>query len=843
MRPLPDLRRCSQLLLAVLWVFGPVGGAAVAAEPLQIELASDGQARLPIVISPDASEATRETAAELSDYLGQITGAKFETQTGDGSRGIVVGRPSEFTELPFAVQFGSGPFEREEYVLRTETDGLYLLGATDLAVSHAVWDLLYRIGYRQFFPGDTWEVVPHAPRLKAALDAREAPAFHARRIWYNWGLWGYNKIPYQQWRQRNRMAKGFDLHSGHAYDAIVRANRAEFDQHPEYFALIDGKREHRGGDTKFCIANPGLRKLVVAHARRVFEKNPQADSISMDPSDGGGWCECSDCAEVGSVSNRVVMLANEVAAAINQLDLGPKYVGMYAYNRHAAPPTLRVHPRVIPSATTAFIGGGYTFDQVVEGWQAQGATLGVYDYLSVVDWDWNLPRGAKASRAAKVAAFLPKVHAQGVRFYDAESGDCWGPCGLGYYVASRVLWDVDESQQFDAIVDDFLDKAFGPAREPMQKFYHLITVDAQRRSPSDIIGRMYRHLAAAREKTDDPKIRARIDHLILYTRHAELYYAYANGNGSKDDVARHAYRIRKTMMVHSYGLWSRLVSQRAALTPEHPLKDETPVSADEIDQILARGIEQNQPVEAGFETVSFSDRLVPAAERLELATSAVGSFPSAPQDRQLYHIWVPQGGGSVDLTATVEKVWANRMPEIKLFSPQEVSLDPVAVNDAYRPDGKPYAMKLQTPYAGLHRVEPVDGGDHTRINWPAGMQVTLESGPETPYVQQHFRGEWTLYFYVPKGTKVVAGWAARVAHWAPRLSGKLLNADGEAVFDFAGAEDGFFKVPVAAGQDGRLWKFEKNQGQRLLMTVPPYLARRAEELLLPTEVVEADAAP
>jgi hypothetical protein len=108
---------------------------------------------------------------------------------------------------------------------------------------------------------------------------------------------------------------------------------------------------------------------------------------------------------------------------------------MYAYNQHAAPPKGRVHPNVIPSATTAFIGGGLTFDQVVAGWQARGATMGVYDYLSVVDWDWNLPRGGAAARLRHVAEFLPKIHAMGVRFYDAESGDCWGPCGLGYYLA------------------------------------------------------------------------------------------------------------------------------------------------------------------------------------------------------------------------------------------------------------------------------------------------------------------------------------------------------------------------------------------------------------------------
>jgi hypothetical protein len=41
--------------------------------------------------------------------------------------------------------------------------------------------------------------------------------------------------------------------------------------------------------------------------------------------------------------------------------------------------------------------------------------------------------------------------------------------------------------------------------------------------------------------------------------------------------------------------------------------------------------------------------------------------------------------------------------------------------------------------------------------------------------------------------------------------------------------------------DGKLWRFEHCQGQRLLMTVPPYLARNGAELLLPAEVVAADS--
>ncbi len=829
----------SKGLLSALLLSPATGIPAAASAAPPVELAREKRALLPLVVGVAASDQVKATAKELAQYLGRMSGAAFTVQSGDGSRGLVLGRPADFAQLPFPVEFETGPFQREAYLIRTHAQGLYLLGASDLAVSHAAWDLLYRMGYRQFFPGTTWEIVPKPGDLRIALEVRASPAFYARRIWYNWGFWGYNEKPYREWCTRNRAVKGFDLNSGHAYEAIVAANKAEFDRHPEYFAQVGGQRRPVGGDSKFCISNPGLRRLVAEHAVRTFRQHPDADSISMDPSDGGNWCECEACVRMGSVSNRVLTLANQVAEAINGLGLGPKYVGLYAYNRHSAPPTLQAHPRVIVSATTAFIGGGFTFDQVVEGWKAQGATVGVYDYLSVVDWDWNLPRGGKGSRPKLVADSLVRFHRQGARFYDAESGDCWGPCGLGYYVASRVLWDLHEAERVDALIEDFLDKAFGPAREPMRAFYRLISADTQRRPPSDLLGRMYRQLDAARRATEDAAIRERIDHLTLYTRHAELYYALSNGGGNRDDVVRHDYRIRKTMMVHSYGLWARLLSQQAALTPDHPLKDDTPFNPEEIARILADGIAKHPPVDPGFAGVEFSRTLVPAAP-LKLPPVAPGRFPDTPQDHQQYYIWVPPDAGRVDLTITVQKVWANRMPKISLYSPREVTLDAVATDASYKPDGKANAISLKTPHVGLHRVETWDGGDYTRIQWPAGMPVTIESGIDTPDVTSHFRGGWTLYFYVPKGTNVIGGWASRIANWAPRVSGQLVDAAGRVAYDFGANEEGWFKVPVPEGQDGTLWKFANSQGQRLLMTVPPYLARNAEELLLPADVVDAD---
>ena len=132
------------------------GVLVFAAESQAAKIASDGKAEMQVVVGPEASDRTREAASILGAYLSRISGAKFDTKTGDGSGGIVVGRPDDFKKLPFEAKFETGPFNREHYILRSGPRGVWLIGAGDLAVEHAVWDLLYRLGYRQFFPGKVW---------------------------------------------------------------------------------------------------------------------------------------------------------------------------------------------------------------------------------------------------------------------------------------------------------------------------------------------------------------------------------------------------------------------------------------------------------------------------------------------------------------------------------------------------------------------------------------------------------------------------------------------------------------------------------------------------------------
>ncbi len=813
----------------------PLLTAAPSTDPALAALADQGKALLPIILPERASAATQESARTLASYLDRISGAKFEVRTGEAKRGIRVGRAEDFPGLGIKVPWDSKDItRREDYLLRSHADGLLLLGASDLAVSHAVWDLLYRLGHRQFFPGQNWEVIPRSNTVRVAVDTHQHPSYLARRIWYGYGAAEWAREPYTAWCARNRAVSGIVLNTGHAYDGILARNKAEFARHPEYLGLVNGVRK----STKFCISNPGLRQLVVKDALEQLARKPDLDSVSVDPSDGLGWCECEQCQALGSISDRALTLANEVAAA-----LAAKYdnrnVGMYAYSGHSPPPNIQGHPRVVVSVATGFIRGGFSVDQLLEGWSKKVATLGIREYLSVNTWDRDLPGAARGGNLNYLKTTIPHFHSRSVRFYSAESSDNWGPNGLGYYLAARMLWDVREADRINDLVLDFLDKAFGPAKEPMQQFYRLLDSGKGPLLSDDLLARMYRLLTEARGKTTDPAIRSRLDDLVLYTRYVELYSDYSAAEGKDrqqafEQLIRHAWRMRQSMMIHTMGLYRDLPARdKTVRLPENarfqvsesknPWKQSEPITPADVETFLRQGLATRKPFD--FEPVSFSTNLVPVG-RLKLPDVPDGNLGIYSRGPRRYYTWVENAPATLEFQASTGRVYTDRgSAEIDLYPAAATDGKPVA-HAKVPPDKQDHQIELKTTASGLHRIEVQDRTAGTVVSWPKGLPLTLISSREEP---ASLHGRWSLYFYVPHGTKVVGGFASG--------AGLLLDGSGKEVHRFS-SKPGYFRVEVAPGADGQLWKFHNSQGQRLLMTVPPCLARNARELLLPAEVVK-----
>ena len=825
--------------------------SAKASAPPSVKLSLGGVAKMPIVISSQASVRTQTMANTLADYLSRMGGASFVVESGTGQIGIALGVATDFPVLGLAAQFApADPLLRENYLLLSHAAGLQVIGATDLAVEHAAWDLLYRLGYRQFFPGVTWEVVPSPADLAIAVDTFEQPDFHTRLIWYGYGTWVYNVQPYAEWNARNRAGRTFGLQTAHMYQSLIRSQEYLFtNSHPEYLALVDGERTRVG--SKLCISNPDLRALAVDFVLERLRKDPSQDCVSAEPADGGGWCECANCAALGSISDRVVILANQIARAVWS-EFPGKQVGLLAYNEHCTPPSIEVEPNVIVKVQTSFIKGGLKFDDIMAGWKARGARLGVGDYYSVWQSDFSRPANQTGSNLAHIQESIPRFHRQGARFFMTESSDLWGAIGLGHYLAARMIWDVGEADNMDALINDFLSRAFGPASQPMESFFRIIyrftEKDYRPLIRTDMLARLYRNLAEARQlAADDPEAVARIDDLLLFTHYEELYQRYSAASGEARQVAierlmRHTWRMRKTMMVHAKPFFTHFANRDSTITnpPPEVYQDETPFSEQEKQDMLTNGIANYEPIEMGFEPVSFSDELVPATP-LELPTVADGNYnnTTAPPGSQIFYTWRDAGDPAYfDLIVSgghIESYQSFSSPvQVSLFANGNTDVGAVVAYDDSVPGDRivELPVRLNTTFEGLHSIEVFPPSNRAKV-WAADhyMPLTMPSGFEN-YNQLTY---WSLYFYVPKGTAIVGGYSTAGTR------GSIRDSAGNVLHLFAGTGDSFFAVEVPAGQDGKLWKFHDCRGRKALMTVPPWVACNAESLLLPREVVARDS--
>ncbi len=844
----------SSLAAAVLTI--PVA----AASEEEAYVIPEGGAR--VVAAEQAPERVVEAAKTLAAYLHRMQGGKFElvrggdaVGAGDSEGAILVGLVEHH---PTAEALPAPKREitaGEQYVIRSDRDGVQLLGRSALAVEHAVWDLLHRLGHRQFFPGANWEIVPEWPDLRIDINVVEEPDYATRRIWYTYYTWKENKPDYHAWVARNRLGGGFELNTGHVYGRIIRERRAHFDAHPEYLALLDGKRVSPDDETaKFCISNPALRKLIAEWALDFFANRPQAGSVSVDPSDGGGWCECEPCVAIGSPSDRVLRLANEVAEAL----AGPcpdKYVATYAYNHYATPPTrVTAHPRVIINAATAFLKD-ITVDEVIGGWKKAGVQqFGIRGYFSIIHWDQDLPGAARSSNHDYLADAITGYYNKGALFYTAESSENFGPNGLGYYLAARMMWDVNEAQVIDELADDFFEKAFGEARAPMERFYKLITVTNERRPKmsSDLIGRMYRLLNEAQTLTGDPAVLRRLDDLILYTRYVELY-ADLEAAASKHrqdafrELIRHAYRARRSMMVHSlaiYRSFNRRHRHRGVSVPgeahwlkpeaQNPWKTSASWTREELDGFVTAGIERQALLD--FEPREFTTDLVPATPLGLGPTPNLTDADTSRGEHDIYCWFNEPGQITLDVTGGLIASYRDRGPAtftLTYVPPSVDEMNPERQTDRAQtePDGVQRTVQLKTTHTGLHRLTISDRMDQTQVTWRTDLPRVKSLARATDLRQ---RGRRRGVFYVPKGTPEVAGFA----NLRPD-NVTLADAAGNVLHTFKTGPH-HFKVIVPEGKDGQVWQLRNLAGQLELMTVPPYLADSPANLLLPREVVEAD---
>jgi len=255
-----------------------------------------------------------------------------------------------------------------------------------------------------------------------------------------------------------------DAFGGHTYArAIPPAKYRE--THPEYFALIRGKRllEGRG---QYCISNPEVQELIYQDLLRLADAGYR--SVDLGQPDGFRPCQCDDCFELYGTgkdwSEKLWIFHRKLAERLLKDRPGVR-ITIMSYIQTAKPPKSF---NVFPGNTQIMLTGTNEEDIVV--WKDHVVPGGFTGYI--YNWCPNLgsrytpmrtPLFVEAQVRRLVKAKIQSIYRDG-------PGQLYGLEGPVYYIMGRMFDDPENNRAADLMVE-FCEAAFGPAARPMQRFY------------------------------------------------------------------------------------------------------------------------------------------------------------------------------------------------------------------------------------------------------------------------------------------------------------------------------------------------------------------------------------
>jgi hypothetical protein len=471
--------------LCLLMAIGICVGAGRYAPASQLVLAEGGKSAYRIVVADEASPSTKHGAEELQMFLQQMTGAKLPIVSDReplGEHEIILGDSGHLKKLAVDVDLQAlGP---EGYVIRTVGNHLVIAGGALRGNIYGVYGLLEdHLGCRWFAPGVSR--IPKHDRLAIGpIDERQVPVLEYREAFtYDCfdGDWcARNRLNSNSARLeakhggKVRFGSGFFVHT---FNRLVPPDKY-FDQHPEYFSLVNGKRLKEY--SQLCCTNEDVVRLCIEGIRAAMRAQPDAFVFSVSQNDWGNYCQCEKCQALAKKEDSqmapVLQLVNRVAEAVEK-EFPDKAVETLAYQWTRRPPkTIRPRPNVIvrlcsieccfahPLATCDS-EANRRFCEDARAWANVAGRLWVWDYVTDFP-NYLLPFPNQRVRNDNIRFFVSN-HVTGIFEQDTYNTPHSELVELGGYLTAKFLWnpDYDEETAMSEFLAGYYGKACGPIRQ------------------------------------------------------------------------------------------------------------------------------------------------------------------------------------------------------------------------------------------------------------------------------------------------------------------------------------------------------------------------------------------
>ena len=577
------------ILLMLLPLAGYVAASVEGHVGPAMTIAADGRPQATIIIASDANEVVIDAVNDLRLYIEKISGAKLPIANSPDTPGnlIMVGRmPAVDSLIPDLDEYDLGI---DGIIVRSLPGKLILTGKsdgyktkhgdfprTDCGTPNAVYYFLESLGCRWYMPGEDGEVVPSKSILRVpAVNVVSKPDFRARFIGWSAArsMGGKTYADYHTWLVRNRSYCNL-YQKGHSLEHLLPRTLGE--KHPEYFALVEGKRiiKHPGN---ICTSNPEVRKIITTNLMRLLPNERFAlrgkgwRAYPLGHYDAWVWCRCQPClAECGDkeFTYRTADQAQAVGIGPSDKEL-PNYAnGSLKLVNSVAEEIAKTHPDCLITYYALYNIPGFPEvrprDNVLpvmchiapkhDGWREQ-----------VLNWEKISKQLYYYTYMGHRLDFLKLYIADDIRWCHQHKGvamylehDSHSPINMvPLYLAAKALWDIHSDSK--AILAEFYRTYYGRGGGPMRTFYE--TFDAATRQAGEDWDCLYAYpdlltpelvvqcrdnLTEALRLAKEPVVKRRIESVSRYWRATELHVAaqqaLAAWQKDKTDANRQAAR-------------------------------------------------------------------------------------------------------------------------------------------------------------------------------------------------------------------------------------------------------------------------------------------------------------
>ncbi len=472
---------------------------ATTASSFSINIVQKDSSDYTIYLNKSASISEKYAAEELQKFIEKISDVKLKIvqEAKKDDKLIILGKSNLLDSYDLKIDYDY--LGDDGFVIKTVGDDLVIAGGRLRGTLYGVYTFLEDVLGCRWYSSDC-SYIPQMGKISfEKIDIQQKPDFEYREPEYT-DAWDGD------WAARNKTNGSFarlkEKHGGkfecaprycHTFYMLVPPDKY-FDDHPEYYALIDGEREPCTSTfSQLCLTNPDIVDITVNEIFRLKAQDPGIKLISVSQNDYHGSCQCKKCLAVdrqeGSPSGKLLRFVNKVAKKVKEKH--PEVLIMtLAYQHTEKPPEItrpaeNVRIQLCPISVCQYhrydncdYPYNLAFMENLKQWSAITDDLYIWHYSTLYFYllcplpDLHqIPASIKMYKDNAIKGILVEGNHVGRYGFMDE---------LKAYLIAKLLWNSDADSEI--IIDDFLWGYYGRAAGVVKEYIRLLHDQAKNRN-------------------------------------------------------------------------------------------------------------------------------------------------------------------------------------------------------------------------------------------------------------------------------------------------------------------------------------------------------------------------